>query len=385
MAGSRESARPAARDGVPAQSHLRNQAQAAMQAHPAVGTFTNKTVGITVAVSFALMAVLAAVVVLSSLFVIPPQAAAVVIPTPTALPTQPPTPFDPSVGTPLPNNRLILFYGIAYSQIDHNGPASIHPFSFLPQLQQLGKAWTAADPKHPAQLGLDLVVNVVDPCADGVVSTCSHNIQPSIIQAYIDYCQQHNLYLFLDMQFGRATIADVMSYYLPYFERYSFVEPAMDTEFHFYSTTQGIPSQDAGYIKAADVNWAIQEFAKIPTAYHVPRKVLLLHEWFDGAISDISQVKANPDVSVVLHSDGFGGPADKLVKYDLLVTQEAYKTGGAQYGGFKLFNNYADCPFPSVPGCSGDIPEWTPQDVLNPNLLVSGAKFAPVPLLISYE
>lgn len=384
MAGSRDQVRPAARGAVAAPSRPRGQAPVAMQAQPAVGVFTNKTVTITVAVSFALMAALAAIVVLSSLFVIPPQAA-VVLPTPTLPPTATAVPFDPSVGAPLPNNRLILDYGIAYSQIDHNGPASIHPFTFLPALQQLGQQWTTADPKHPAKLGLDLVVNVVDPCQDGVVSTCSHNIQPSIIQAYIDYCQQHGLYLFLDMQFGRATIPDVMSSFLPYFEKYSFVEPAMDTEFHFYSTTQGRPSQDAGYVDAADVNWAIQEFAKIPMQYHVPRKVLLLHEWFDGAIQNINQVKANPAVSVVLHSDGFGSPGDKLVKYQLLVTQEAIKFGAAQYGGFKLFNNYADCPFPSVSGCSGDLPEWTPQDVMNPGLLVGGAIMTPVPLLISYE
>ncbi len=355
--------------------------------------FSNKTVGITVAVSFALMAGLATIVVLSSLLIVPPQKTVAMQAGPTPPPTAPPTPFDPSVGAPLPNNRLVLFYGIAESQIDHNGPASIHPFTFLPRLQQLGQQWTEADPKHPAKLGLDLVVNVADSCQEYVVATCEHNVYPSVLQTYIDYCQEHGLYLFLDMQFGRASIQDVVSYYLPYLERYSFVELAVDTEFHFYSPNFGIPSFDAGYVKAADINWVINEMAKIPMLYHVPRKVVLLHEWFDGVIQDIQTVKANKNVDVVLHADGFGNPHDKLFKYDLLTVQEALKTGAAQYGGYKMFYLYQDCPFPSQPGCSGDIPQWTPQDVLNPKLLDPDPADAQIvadmikypPMLVSYE
>jgi hypothetical protein len=354
--------------------------------------FNHKTVGVTVAVSFALMAALAAVVVLSSLLIVPPAKPAVIV-QPTAVPTAPSTPFDPSVGAPLPHNRLVLFYGIAYSGIDHNGPASIHPFTFLPQLQQLGQQWTMADPTHPAKLGLDLVVNVADSCQEYVVETCEHDVQKSILDSYISFCQEHGLFLFLDFQFGRATVQSVVTSYLPYLERYPFVEMALDTEFHFYTPNYGIPSFDPGYMKASDVNWVIGQLAQIPTEYHVPRKVLLLHEWFDGAISDVQTVKASPKVSIVLHSDGFGNPHDKIFKYYLLFLQEALKYGGAQYGGFKLFNLYADCPFPQQPGCSGDIPQWTPQDLLHPQLLDSdpadsqmvAAMAANVPLLVSYE
>lgn len=354
--------------------------------------FSQKTMGVTVLGSFVLMAMLTLVVVLSGLAIIAPTSTTVNRPHTTAT-SLPSAAFDPSINAPLPNNRLVLFYGIAYSQIDHNGPASLHPFTFLSQLQQLGQAWTQADPKHPAKLGLDLVVNVADSCQEYVVETCEHDVPQSILDAYISFCQEHGLYLFLDFQFGRATVQSVVTHYLPYLERYPFVEMALDTEFHFYTPNYGIPSFDPGYMKASDVNWVIGQLAQIPMIYHVPRKVLLVHEWFDGAVSDIQTMKADPQVSIVLHSDGFGIPHDKIVKYDLLFLLQAYKYGGAQYGGFKLFDLYQDCPYPQQPGCSGDLPQWTPQDVLHPQLLDSdpadsqlvASMAATPPLLVSYE
>ncbi len=332
--------------------------------------FTNKTVGVTVAVSFALMATLATIVVLSSLLIVPPTPQATTPPPPSPVPTAPPTPFDPSVGAPLPNNRLILFYGIGYSGIDHNGPASIHPFTFLPQLEQLGQEYTAADPKHPAKLGLDVVVNVADQCPPSGNSTCSHFVSSSEIQSYIDFCQAHNLYLFLDLQFGRSSVQGVFTYLLPYLERYPFVEVALDTEFHFYPYMAGGPPFELGNVTGADINWAIDQLAQIPMKYHVPRKVLMIHEWTPGALVDKDKIKTNPLVSIVLHSDGFGYAQNKIGDYEQFVKAEPI-----QYGGFKLFFNYADCPS-TTPGCSFDNPQWTPQQVLS---------LDPPPLVVSYE
>ncbi|HUY79567.1 MAG TPA: hypothetical protein VMV29_22545, partial [Ktedonobacterales bacterium] len=72
--------------------------------------------------------------------------------------------FDPSVGAPLPDNRIVAAYGIdGGSQV--NGPASTLDMltAFLPQLQQLGQQYAALDPTHPVILGVDLVVNSIQP------------------------------------------------------------------------------------------------------------------------------------------------------------------------------------------------------------------------------
>lgn len=326
-----------------------------------------RAVVITAAASFVIMAGLAAIVVISSVFIVPPQAS-IALPTPTPKPTAPPAPFNPSANAPLPTDRIILDYGIAFSGNDFNGPASLHPFTFLPNLQQVGAAWAAADPAHPVQLGMDVVVNVADSCLEGVVATCNHFAAPSQIQAYIDFAQQHNLLLFLDLQFGRSSVQDIVTHVLPYLERYPFVELAIDTEFHFYSQPYGVPSADSGYIDGSDLEWVVRTVAQIPMAYHIPRKVVMIHQWFEGAIAHKNLITPNPLVSIVVHSDGFGTYGNKQGDYVQFVKNELI-----QYGGFKLFYTYNDCGGP----CSAaDDPLWTPQQVL---------ALTPAPLVISYE
>ncbi len=335
-----------------------------------------------IVLSFALMAALAVAVILSNMVALPlgglpiarhaaPQTrAAKAAPTLTP-PTHPapvPVSFDPSQNAPLPNNRLILFYGIADSGLDFNGPASLRPFTFLPHLQALGRAYTKADPAHPARVGVDVVVNIADRCQNAVFTPCSHFVPASVIQSYIDYCQAHNLYLFLDLQFGRASVRDVVSQVLPYLQRYPFVELALDTEFHFYTPDFGVPSLDLGYVDAFDINWVINQLAQIPMRYHVPRKVLMIHQWFEGAIHHKEAITITPLVSVVVHPDGFGSFSDKLWSYHHFVKSEP-----VQYGGMGLFLHHADCP---SAGCAVDTPQWSPQQVLS---------LTPAPLVVTYE
>ncbi|MGZ3673922.1 MAG: hypothetical protein ACXVCO_06395, partial [Ktedonobacterales bacterium] len=50
--------------------------------------------------------------------------------------------FDPSIGAPLPNNRIIAAYGIV-GGIEVNGPASTLQLldNFQPKFQELGKQY----------------------------------------------------------------------------------------------------------------------------------------------------------------------------------------------------------------------------------------------------
>jgi hypothetical protein len=161
-----------------------------------------------------------------------------VAPTPTATPV----PFDSGVGAPLPGNRIVAAYGIV-GGVDYNGPASTLDMldAFLPQLQSLGKQYAALDPTHPVLLGLDLVVNVIQPCSS-FPKWCASFSDDKTIQAYVDYCQKHNLLLFFDLQLGTEPVSDAVTTYLvPYLSKYSFTELALDTEFHFPNTRRAMP------------------------------------------------------------------------------------------------------------------------------------------------
>jgi hypothetical protein len=280
------------------------------------------------------------------------------------------TPFDPSAGAPLPANRVVAAYGIV-GGVAPNGPASSLDMlnDFLPELQQLGAQYAALDSTHPVKLGIDLVVNVIQPCS-AFPAWCASFADDPTIQAYVDFCQQHNLLLFFDLQLGTEPVPDAVTNHLvPYLQKYPFTELALDTEFHFPNTPGGY-AEAAGYpcclgwMDASEINWAINELAQIAQQQHLPRKVLVVHQWDPAVIHNKDQIQPNPDVSVVLQSDGWGGVENKLGDYQVFVQQSLL-----EYGGYKLF-------LPHDGDTQFDTPLQTPQEVM---------QLFPQPLFISYQ
>src|SRR5581483_4907419 len=110
------------------------------------------------------------------------------------------TTFDPSDGALLPYNRIVAAYGIV-GGVEFNGAASNLDLldAYLPELKRLGQEYAALDPVHPVKLGIDLVVNVIQPCY-AFPKWCASWADSDTIQAYIDYCQKHDLQLFFDLQ-----------------------------------------------------------------------------------------------------------------------------------------------------------------------------------------
>jgi hypothetical protein len=270
--------------------------------------------------------------------------------TPTVIPSPTPTPFDPNVGAVLPTHRVVAFYGVPFAE--PTGPAYEINQSMLEHLQNQGAAYQQLDPTHPVQLGIDLVVSVPDnfPGPEGYYS---HHVDPATIQSYIDFCQEHNLILFLDLNIGQAPIMKEVNFFLPYLERYSFVELAIDPEWMF-PRHDGIPGINLSNVRASDLNPIIEAVAAIPEEYHMPRKILMIHQYrsdgdglanpYDAGqaeIADKRDLVYDPRVDVVVHIDGVGGyvgdQADKTYEYTTWVAQDIQKYHNFRYGGFKLF------------------------------------------------
>ena len=318
-----------------------------------------------------LLAALCGLVILTSCGDARPVVAPSQSPTPSTIAGQQPAPvFDPSVGAPLPNGRIVAAYGIVGGG-PNNGPASTIDMldAFLPQLQQLGHQYAALDPTHPVQLAIDLVVNVIQPCSL-YAQWCASFADSATLQTYITYCQQHHLLLFFDLQLGVEPVADAVTRQLQgYLEKYPFTELALDTEFHFPNTPQGYAEAQGypcclGWMDASEINWAINDLARTSLQYHLPRKVLVVHQWDPSVIHNKSQVALNPNVSVVVQSDGWGDTRSKLGDYQAFVQQSL-----VEYGGYKLFFAH--------PGDSQfDAPLQSPQDVM---------RLFPQPLFVSYQ
>ncbi|HLJ82492.1 MAG TPA: hypothetical protein VKT52_13460, partial [Ktedonobacterales bacterium] len=105
--------------------------------------------------------------------------------------------------------------------------------------------------------------------------------------------------------------------------------------------------------------------------YQLPRKVLIVHQWNPAVLPDKQNIHPNPNVSLVLQSDGFGGYDNKLGDYQIFVQQDLL-----EYGGYKLFFHYCDG------GCSYDI---DPNGVAQPQTPQQVMQVFPQPLFISYQ
>src|SRR5258708_2019283 len=150
-----------------------------------------------------------------------------IVPTPTPTFTSPPPPFDPSVGAVLPTHRIIAFYAVPGAE--PTGPAYILNETMFNHLKAQGNAYLQLDPTHPIDLGIDLVVSVPD-SFPGPAGHYSHHVDSQTIQAYIDFCNAHELLLFLDLNFGQAPVMREIDFFLSYLQQYSFVHLAMGPE-----------------------------------------------------------------------------------------------------------------------------------------------------------
>jgi hypothetical protein len=324
------------------------------------------------------------IVIVSAIIIVPAlklrSAASVPTPIRRAVATSTPTPtptFDPGLGAVLPTHRVVAFYAVPYAE--PTGPAYEPSDSMLAALVQQGAAYGLLDPEHSVQLGIDLVVSVPD-AYPGPQGTYSHHVDAATIQSYIDFCRKNDLLLFLDLDFGQAPIMSEVNFFLPYLEKYAFVHMAIDPEWMF-PRRNGIPGVNLSNVRASDLNPIIEAVAAIPMRYHVPRKILILHQYRpdgDGLkdpydpgqaeIADKRNLLFDPRVDVVIHIDSVGGyPGDihdKTLQYSEWVQQDIEKYGNFLYGGFKLFYQH-----------EAKIRLMTPKEVLS---------LTPPPMVVTY-
>ena len=269
----------------------------------------------------------------------------------TSTPTPTPTPlFDPGQAAVLPTHRVVAFYAVPYAE--PTGPAYEPTAPMLAALRQQGAAYEQLDPEHPVRLGIDLVVSVPD-AFPGPQNRYSHHVDAATIQSYIDFCRKNDLLLFLDLNFGLSPIMDEVNFFLPYLEQNAFVHMAIDPEWMF-PRRNGIPGVNVSNVRASDLNPIIEALTAIPMQYHVPRKILIIHQYRpdgDGLkdpydpgqaeIADKRNLLFDPRVDVVIHVDSVGGyPGDiqdKRLQYSEWVQQDLKKYGNFLCGGFKLF------------------------------------------------
>lgn len=262
-------------------------------------------------------------------------------PPPPAPPTTPPPPPPPPPPAPrpparpvgvlpgsiLPTERIVAFYGSPRS--DRMGIlGELPPDDMLAQLDREVAAWESADPSTPVRAALHAIAVMAtgDPGDDGKYRL---RMPTAAIEDVMSWAERRDAIVILDIQPGKSTVAEELPALLPYLRRPN-VHLALDPEWRLEG--EGVPGQRIGSMRAAEVNYAIAELAKLVEQEGLPPKVLVVHRFTAGMLPDVQRIQQDPRVQLVLNMDGWGPPSTKIDSYRSHVAPTAIP-----YKGFKLF------------------------------------------------
>lgn len=239
--------------------------------------------------------------------------------------TPPPLP-----GSLLPAKRVVAFYGNPLSK-KMGILGEIPQDQMLAKLDAIAAQWRTADPAVPVQTALHLIVSVAQalPGKDGMYRQRS---DPGLIEKVYGWARSKGAITILDIQAGKSTIDSELPRLIPFLSRPD-VHLGLDPEFHMHYNREGrAPGSKIGAMHARDVNYAIDQLAKLVTQYHLPPKLLVVHRFTTNMLQRADQITLDPRVQVVINMDGWGQP---WLKFDTYAKCEASEP--VQYTGFKLF------------------------------------------------
>jgi lipoprotein-anchoring transpeptidase ErfK/SrfK len=123
------------------------------------------------------------------------------------------------------------------------------------------------------------------------------------------------------------------------------------------------PGKKIGTFDAVDVNTAIDYLAALVKKNNLPPKILVVHRFTQGMLTNYKAIKNVPEVQVVIDMDGWGNKTLKRSTYLRYVYKEP-----VEYTGFKLFYKNDTK--------TGADQLYSPQELL---------KFIPKPIYIQYQ
>lgn len=260
-------------------------------------------------------------------------------------------------GVLLPCNRIVVYYGNPNST--RMGALGEFPRDeMLARLRRQATQWQQADPATPVVPGLHLIA-VVAQGAPGPSGHYRAQIRDRQVDSIYQMARSINGILFLDVQVGTDDIRNIMPRFYEFLKRPD-VHFAVDPEFYMRGGTQ--PGRRIGTMYAADINWVMDQLARIVRENNLPPKVLVIHRFTRNMVPDVQNVRLRPEVQFVMHMDGWGAPWLKYDSYrDYIVAHPS------QFTGWKNFY-HNDTK-------KGD-PLTTPRDLL---------QLFPEPLYIQYQ
>jgi len=264
----------------------------------------------------------------------------------------------PLPGAILPFKRVVAYYGNLYSS--KMGILGEYPPAELwKKLNAEVKAWEMADSLTAVQPAIHYIAVVAQgsPMKDGTYRTRMPQAQ---IDSALAIAAMGDAIVFLDIQVALSKLQNEV----PLLEKYLMlpqVHLGIDPEFSM--KTGNKPGTKIGTMDAADVNYCSEYLASLVKKHNLPPKILIVHRFTRGMLTNYKNIKLHPEVQIVINMDGWGAPALKNNTYRQYVYREP-----VQFTGYKLFYK-------------NDLKN-PPRRLLTPDELM---KLTPQPVYIQYQ
>ena len=233
----------------------------------------------------------------------------------------------PLPGAVAPFKRIVAYYGNLYSK-GMGILGELPPEQMLNKLQAEVKNWEKADSLVPVQPALHYIA-VTAQRNPGQKKLYRLRMPFQQIDSVLALAQKINAIVFLDIQVGHSSLSQE----IPELKKYLMlpgVHLGIDPEFSMKAGN--VPSSVIGTFDAEDINYASDYLAQLVREAHIPPKVLVVHRFTQGMVTNYKKIRTRPEVQIVMSMDGFGFPAKKQDSYNRFITREP-----VQFTGFKVF------------------------------------------------
>jgi hypothetical protein len=254
----------------------------------------------------------------------------------------------------------VAYYGNFYST-RMGVLGEYEPDEMLKRLEAEVKKWKEADSTTPVIPAIHYIA-VTAQGSPGKGKKYRLRMPFSQIDKALELAKKCNGLVFLDVQVGQSTLKDEIPLLQHYLEMPN-VHLAIDPEFSMKTGRK--PGTIIGTFDANDINYASDYLVEIVNRLKLPPKILVVHRFTKGMVTNYKKIKLHPELQIVMDMDGWGFPAKKVNSYRLAVMNEP-----VQFSGFKLFykNDIKTPPWKTM---------MTPEEVLK--------KLYPKPVYIQYQ
>ncbi|HEX9043344.1 MAG TPA: hypothetical protein VF838_20390 [Trebonia sp.] len=253
-----------------------------------------------------------------------------------------------------PGRRLVALYG--YPATPSLGVLGQQDLTA--SLARAKRAAAAYQPlgRVPVVPALEIIATVAQG-SPGMDGNYSYESPVSTLRPWVDRATAAGLYVVLDLQPGRASLLDQAKLYQSLL-RQPDVGLALDPEWKLQPGQ--VPLRQIGHVNIDEVNSVARWLAALTARYHLPQKLLVLHQFrLTMIVGEPGLDTSSDDLAIVIHMDGQGTPADKQETWNAV-------TGAAPRGVYFGWKDFL----------VKDHPMLTPQQTM---------ANAPAAVMISYQ